>query len=157
RLIVSSRTYRQASGTNAEDERRDPGNVHLWRWPARRLEAEALRDSMLLASGELDRRVGGPSELAERGGKSLRRSLYLFQLRDHPPHMQSLFDGPAGMEASCPRRHLSTSPLQPLFLLNSEFSLARARALARRIAAIAGEDPAARIDLAVRLALGRPP
>jgi hypothetical protein len=157
RLIVSSRAYRQGSDRSAENERRDPGNLNLWRWAPRRLEAEALRDCMLLASGEIDRRLGGPSEPPERSGGSLRRSLYLFQRRDHPPAMQSLFDGPAGMEASCPRRHLSTSPLQPLFLLNSDFAIARGRAMAKRVAAAAGDDPAARIDLAVRLALGRPP
>src|SRR5207249_104733 len=84
----------------------------------RRLEAEAIRDAWLAASGELDRTIGGASTTDE---KSRRRSLYLFQKREAPPQMQALFDGPFGMTESCGRRQTTTVALQPLYLLNSSF------------------------------------
>jgi hypothetical protein len=166
RLIVHSATYRQASRPHAGNARIDPQNVYLWRWQPRRLEAEAIRDAMLSVSGELLPTIGGPgvalvkdkfaNEIPEENGTPLRRSLYLEQRRDMFPRMQMLFDGPTANE-SCPRRHVSTVPLQPLFLLNSPFVLERARAFARRVAARAGPDPDRQGEEERLLALGRPP
>jgi hypothetical protein len=154
RLIVLSSAYRQSSIDDAGNARIDPENDLLWRWSARRLEAEAIRDLTLAASGELDRTAGGPA--APAGEEALRRSLYLLQKRDGFPEMQALFDGPPAGE-SCARRHVSTVALQPLYLLNSAFLTGRAAAFAGRVARAAGDDLAGRAAAAFRLALGRPP
>jgi hypothetical protein len=155
RLIVLSNTYAQASTGNAPNAKTDPDNHYLWRWQPRRLEAEAIRDAYLAVAGELDRRVGGPSVPAN--DKSLRRGLYLLQKREAPPPLQALFDGPIAMTESCARRQVTTVALQPLYLLNSEFSVQRAEALARRVERLAGGDRAKQIAAAYRLALGRQP
>ena len=154
RLIVLSSTYRQSATRSAENARRDPDNHYLWRWTPRRLEAEAIRDCWLAVSGELDRKVGGPSTSDE---KSLRRSIYLLQKREVPPYQQGLFDGPIAMTESCARRQTTTVALQPLYLLNSSFSVERAKALAARVQKLAGDERDAQIAAVVRLALGRVP
>jgi mono/diheme cytochrome c family protein len=155
RLIVTSNTYRQSAQGAAGNTKIDPDNTYWWRWQPRRLEAEAIRDGMLAVSGELDRKRGGASDPAD--GKSRRRSRYVFQRRDHPPASQALFDGPSAVLESCPQRHVSTVPLQALYLLNNEFSLSRAAALARRVRSVAGDDRERQIETAFVLALGRRP
>jgi hypothetical protein len=155
RLMVCSSTYRQSALRHAGNAKIDPDNQLWWRWQPRRLEAEVIRDSLLTVSGELDRKAGGPS--APPGDEqSLRRSLYLFQKRDHPPAVQGLFDGPTAAAESCARRQVSTVPLQSLYLLNSEFVLNRARALARRVLART-VDQNDQIEHTFVLTLGRPP
>jgi hypothetical protein len=155
RLIVTSATYRQGAKPYASNARIDPENRLWWRWSPRRLEAEAIRDAMMAVSDELDRHAGGASD--QDTGKSLRRSLYLFQRRGKAPAFQPLFDGPNEVPESCSRRHVSTVPLQALYLLNNDFAFARARAFARRVRASAGADRARQIETAFALALGRPP
>ncbi len=155
RLIVGSRAYRRSSQHHEANARLDPDNVLLWRWSPRRLEAEAIRDAMLTVSGELDPTVGGPSDPDE--SKSVRRTLYLFQKRERPPAVQGLFDGPSAAAESCPRRNVSTVPLQPLYLLNNAFAVCRAEAFARRVREQAGRDLARQIEAAFELALGRAP
>jgi hypothetical protein len=155
RLIVQSNTYAQASTGNVPNAKTDPDNHYLWRWQPRRLEAEAIRDAYLAVAGELDRRVGGPSVPAN--DKSLRRGFYLRQKREAPSPLQALFDGPIDMTESCARRQVTTVALQPLYLLNSEFSVQRAEAFARRVERLAGNDRAKQIAAAYRLALGRQP
>ena len=115
-LIVNSATYRQSSEYSKENAEIDPGNRNYWRWTPRRLEAEAIRDCVLSVSGQLDAARGGPSVAVN----SKRRSLYLKQRRHGLPHQQQLFDS-AGGNLSCSRRRVSTTPLQPLWLLNSQF------------------------------------
>jgi Protein of unknown function (DUF1553)/Protein of unknown function (DUF1549) len=154
RLIVLSRTYRQASHPHAGNEKLDPENLYLWHWRPRRLEAETIRDSLLAVSGELDRTPGGPSDTDEQ---TLRRSLYLFQKRDQPPQMQGLFDGPSAVTESCPKRFVSTVPLQALYLVNNDFVLKRAEALARRILAQSGTSREQQVEAAFRFTLGRTP
>jgi hypothetical protein len=168
RLIVCSSTYRQSAAFNSDYARIDPDNQYLWRWAPRRLESEAIRDSVLAVSGELARQIGGPGvPLVERNKYTtvdppreregvFRRSLYIQQMRDGMPPMQQLFDGPTANE-SCPRRHVSTVSLQPLFLLNSDYMLNRARTFANRVAAVAGSDHNRQIETAYQLALGRKP
>jgi hypothetical protein len=169
RLIVTSATYRQSSQFNAEHAKIDPDNRWLWHWRPRRLESESIRDALLAVSGELVREIGGPSvalvdrdrykstePLREREGIPMRRSIYLRQMRDAMPPMQLLFDGPTANE-SCGRRHVSTVSLQPLFLLNSEFMLNRAKAFAGRVTALAGNDRKRQIEEGYQLALGRLP
>ena len=156
RLIVLSNTYRQASKPNAENEKVDPDNKYVWRWSPRRLEAEAIRDSVLFVSGELRPTMGGPSVLPEDDGKKLCRTLYLRQKRGDFPAVQMMFDGPTANE-SCTRRYTSTVPLQPLYLMNNEFILRRAEAFAARVLASAGNDATVQVEKAFLMSLGRSP
>lgn len=156
RLIVLSNTYRQASRFRAECAEIDPDNQFYWRWTPRRLEAEAIRDSILAVSGELDLARGGPGIAPDSPESDRRRTVYLRQKRQEMPVLQELFDG-AGAVESCSRRRTSTVPLQPLYLLNSEFVVERAGAFARRVARAGGADVQARVNIAFALALGRQP
>lgn len=143
RLILGSATYRQSHRYDAQRSRLDPDNRTWWRWEPRRLEAEAIRDCMLAAAGDLDETLGGPSERDETS----RRGLYRHQKRDALPSQQVLFDGSVGI-ASCSRRRVSTNGLQPLWLLNNAFSQRAAKRLAERSSDVAK---------AFRTVLGRPP
>jgi hypothetical protein len=156
RLIVLSSTYRQASLHNKRNAEIDAENVYLWRWSPRRLEAEAIRDSVLVAAGTLDTRAGGPSVPADQVERSNRRTVYLWQKRDAFPAVQTLFDGSQAVE-SCPGRSVTTVALQPLYLLNSEFMVAQAKSLAERIAKDAGDEREKRIATAFLRAVGRLP
>ena len=132
RLILRSNTFRQSALFSASNADRDPGNEALWRWKPRRLEAEAIRDSSLVVAGLLDETLGGPSVSRGEESNSYRRSLYLQQKRDNLPHQQMLFDG-AGAVTSCAKRRVSTTGLQPLWMLNSDFMQSIGRKLADRI------------------------
>jgi mono/diheme cytochrome c family protein len=178
RLIVLSNMYRQSARSNPRNAEVDPENKYWWRWSPRRLDAETIRDAVLAVSGELDLSFGGlsisfGSSSASDGGEldptfaeqnlgpkqesnKPRRSLYTRQLRNNFPIMQRLFDGPSANE-TCPRRHVSTVPLQPLYLLNNPFILRQAELFAVRVLAKAGQDPLQQIESAFALALGRPP
>ena len=122
-----------------------------------RVEAEVLRDTQLAIAGLLDRRIGGPSVPVEGREASNRRNLYLFQKRGNPPSMQGLFDGPSEASESCPQRHVSTTPLHALFLLNNEFTLRAAFALAQRVESLAAPDRERQIDVLFHEVLSRPP
>lgn len=156
RQIVLSSTYRQRRTHHAQHAQIDPDNRLLWTWPRRRLEAEAIRDSVLVVSGELDRSVGGVSVPPEREEQSLRRTIYLFQQRSQMPSVMAMFDAPDGI-ASCARRSVSTVALQPLFMLNSDFMARRATAMADTVRRQAGRDPDQQIKLAFQRSLGRQP
>jgi hypothetical protein len=166
RLILTSAAYRQSSTPRADLAKRDPDDRLLGRFPLRRLDAEALRDTMLSVAGDLDRRAGGPYVPSQRSVEGAvvvpekqegarRRSIYLQQRRTQVVTLLQLFDAPA-MAATCGTRTTSTVPLQALTLLNSEFARARARAFARRLYE-AGPNAGERLTLAFRLAYGRPP
>ena len=155
RLILRSNTYRQSSHFHADNEKRDPDNRLLWRWKPRRLEAEAIRDSVLAVSGLLDRRVGGPSVPVAKAGRSLRRSIYLQQKRARLPAFMKAFDSPNTV-VSCTRRRTSTVAPQALHLLNSRFMQQAAAGLASRVDALSKKqsDQAAH---ALQLVLHRKP
>ena len=153
RLILQSNTWRQSATPNAAHAKLDPSNNALWRWQPRRLEAEAIRDSVLGIAGQLDPKRGGPSVPRAEAETSRRRSVYLQQKRDNLPHQQMLFDGDRTV-ASCARRRTSTVPLQPLFLLNSKFMQRNAKAFATRIPE---GEPAAQLRSAFQMALARDP
>ena len=155
RLILNSSTFRQSSAWSAGNARLDPDNHYLWRWQPRRLEAEALRDSMLAVAGILDPEKGGPSVSQNAVDSSNRRSLYLQQKRDNLPHQQMLFDG-APAVVSCSRRSISTVASQPLYLLNSVFSQRVSAAFAKRVARKSAK-PGLQAAYAIELALQRPP
>jgi hypothetical protein len=167
RLIVLSATYRQSSAWRLDGQELDPENRLLWRFPVRRLDAEAVRDGMLCAAGELDTRQGGPYvptqrlpegnvEVDETLPDARRRSIYLQQRRTQVATLLELFDAPA-IVGNCTFRTASTVPLQSLALLNSSFALARARALARRLEREVGLDTDMRVKAAFVWACGRPP
>lgn len=134
KLIVMSATYRQASLERADLIDGDPQNRLLARQASFRLEAEVVRDVALQASGQLDRRVGGPSVrpplssditaysrnrdwVLSEGGDGYRRGLYILYRRATPYPMLQMFDAP-DTTTSCARRDRSNSPLQALTLLN---------------------------------------
>ena len=143
RLIVTSSVYRQSSAPRPEAARVDPDNRLLARFPLRRLDAEAIRDAMLAASGELDDRPGGPYVPTDRtdsgevvvdesAAGATRRSVYLQQRRTQIASLLEVFDAPS-IVTTCTRRLPSTIPLQSLSLLNSDFVVARAHKLAERL------------------------
>lgn len=153
RLILGSNTYRQSAAFHEGNAERDPENLAYWRWQPRRLEAEAIRDSILAVAGVLDLEAGGPSVPLKEAESSNRRSLYLQQKRDKLPHQQMLFDS-ANAVTSCSRRRVSTVSLQPLYLLNSAFIQRTAKAFAERVSKEVGET-AGQARRAIELALGR--
>ena len=156
RLIVNSATWKQRANGVAEAGQ-SADDALLTAWPRRRMEAEAIRDSMLVASGELDRTIGGESVPADQESQNHRRGMYLFQTRDAPPEFQALFDGPTALTEACLQRQVSTSALQSLYLLNNSFSLQRSVALAKRIRQTAGDDLSQQVIAGFRFALGRAP
>ncbi len=158
RLILTSNTYQQSAVPLVAKQRQaeaDPDNEFLWHWQPRRLEAETIRDAMLAVSDELDRTAGGASVPIDEREASVRRSLYLFQKRGVATEVLSLFDGPVEASESCGLRHVSTTPLQSLYLLNGRFVLDRAKALAAEVRE-AG-DRRAQIEAAFLRVLGRRP
>ena len=167
RTILNSATYRQSSQLNEVAFAVDPDNRLLWRQPVRRLDAESIRDGMLFVSGSLERRLGGPYVATTRSSAaevvvnessagSARRSVYLQQRRTQTLSLLNLFDAPA-VTFNCVQRPTTTMPLQSLSQLNSEFALARAAALARRLEHEAPPDPRHRARLAFEFAAGRAP
>jgi hypothetical protein len=176
RLMVLSRTYRQSSLHPLAEayEQRDPDNRWLWRANRRRLDAEALRDSILWISGHLDQRIGGPSFRAVIDSEALeglsmkaeayqasspedtqRRSLYMFVKRSLAVPMMTVFDccdntTPAG------RRDVTIVAPQALTLLNNRAIWEESRQVARILQAAGGED-VARIRTAWRRVLARDP
>ncbi|CAN5176661.1 DUF1549 and DUF1553 domain-containing protein [soil metagenome] len=177
RLMVTSRTYRQASHGSGQPWqaalKADPANRLLSRMPRRRLEGEAIRDSFLSVSGLLNRDGGGPSvrpplpkevtstllhnqwEVTEDADGHRRRSIYLFVRRNLRYPIFDVFDRPDS-HTSCSRRSTSTTAPQSLMLLNSEFSLTTATALAGRVAAASDHAPD-QVARAYALLFSRPP
>ncbi|MDP3069348.1 MAG: DUF1549 and DUF1553 domain-containing protein, partial [Opitutaceae bacterium] len=168
RLIMLSRTYRLATARSAEAVARDPGNELLAGFPRRRLEAEAIRDALLAAGGNLDLSPAGahpfppPHEWKftqhnpfKAVYASNRRSVYLMTQRIQRHPYLAIFDG-ADPSASTPARAISTTPLQALYLLNDSFVHDQASRVAARIIAGAPTDRG-RIERAYELLLARPP
>jgi hypothetical protein len=142
KLIMMSTVYRQASRRDPAKDAVDPENALYGRYPVRRLDAESLRDRILFVSGRLDRRpFGPPVPVAEDTvgqvlpqGDSPRSSLYLQVLRTKPVSLLAAFDAPV-MAVNCDRRIPSTTAPQSLLLMNSEFVLKEASAVASRLRA----------------------
>ncbi len=131
REIVLSAAYRERSENNAANFQVDPDNRYHWRFPLARLDAEALRDSMLFVSGKLDPAVGGEA-VPLTSQTNFRRTVYGKISRRAVDPMLRLFDFP-DPNTTAERRLLTTVPLQRLFLLNSEFLMAQGRFLAKRL------------------------
>ncbi|WP_337175978.1 PSD1 and planctomycete cytochrome C domain-containing protein [Paludisphaera sp.] len=171
RLMVLSAAYRQSSRIDPKAREVDAQNRLVWRVSPRRLEAEAVRDAILVASGQLDDRMGGPGyniweensnyvaiykPRAELGADAFRRMIYQFKPRSQQDPTFGSFDCPDAALVA-PRRNTSTTALQALDLLNSGFVVQQAEAFARRVAAEAGPDPEKQVERAFALALSRPP
>jgi hypothetical protein len=178
RLIVTSATYRQ-SATTSHGAKADPGNKLLWRMSRRRLEAEAVRDSVLTAAGTLNRQLGGPSvrvplepevyDLIFTEGEPdglwhvtpdprqhTRRSVYLFNKRNVRLPMLEALDFPDTVN-SCAVRPVSTFAPQALILMNGPFMQEQGKALAVTLAKECGPDAAKQVELLYRRAVGRSP
>jgi hypothetical protein len=169
RLIVTSATYRQSSTPRPEALAIDAGSRLLWRFPTRRLEAEAIRDTILSVSGKLDLRMGGPgfsffepndnyvrvyAPKKEFGPDTYRRMVYGTVVRQRPDGVFGVFDCPdAGQIA--PKRTRSTTPLQALNLMNSGFTMQQSGFLAERLNQEVGNDPKAQARRAFALAFQR--
>ncbi len=170
RLITLSATYRQSARIDAAAALIDADSRLLWRYPPRRMEAEAIRDSMLLTTGELNLAMGGPgfNFFKSRGGldgfppveqfgpEQMRRMIYSHKVRMESVPIFGAFDCPdAGQPAS--RRTQSTTAIQALNLFNSSYVIDRSHALAARIKREAPDDVAAQVDAAFKQVLGRKP
>ncbi len=170
RSIVLSATYRQGSASRPEAVLKDADSRLVWRYPSRRLEAEAIRDAMLAVNGQLNRTVDGRGYnlFNKRGGLSgftpiesftgegLRRMVYAHKVRRERDGVFGAFDCPDGGQSAA-RRSESTTPIQALNLFNSRFTIEQAEAFANQLKQQVGDDTEAQIRQAYRLALNRSP
>ncbi|MFO0898093.1 MAG: PSD1 and planctomycete cytochrome C domain-containing protein [Pirellulales bacterium] len=158
RELVLSATYQQASQADAAALAADPENRWLGRMNRRRLGVEAWRDAVLAAAGKLEPGVGGPS-IDPLDPAQTRRTLYAAVSRLELNRLLALFDYP-DPNLHADRRLETTTPLQKLFVLNSPFLVAQAKAVAERTAPAEGEsslDSAGQVDAVYRAVLGRAP
>ncbi len=169
RRIMLSRVYRLSCQDDAAALATDPGNQWFWRMNQRRLEAETIRDAMLLASGQLDlhRPSGSPVQKLGEGiiGRNIRstdladqqvtRSVYLPIVRGAVPEMLSLFDFPEPSIIGGVR-NVTTVPTQALFMMNSPQVIDNANKLAQRLTEQI-DDPSDRVRQAYRLTVSRSP
>jgi hypothetical protein len=170
RRLVLSRAYRMSTADNSHAAAIDPENRLLWRANLRRLDAESLRDAMLVASGKLDLQVGGPNILDTKvlhvakadvpteysyQFKDARRSVYTPAFRNRVHELFEVFDFASNNAAVAERTVTTVSP-QALWMLNSPFVMEQAGAAAE-LALSRDEADDARIERAFRVTLGRRP
>lgn len=167
KLILTSSAYQQSSSRDSafaiQAQQSDPQNRLLWKQNFKRLEAEAIRDSLLFLSGALDSNMYGfpvgirslPSGEVIVGDGDLpqRRSIYLRNKRSAPVSILQLFDQP-DIETNCIRRSQSTVPLQALSLMNSDVANLTAEAFAEQVLSGGEQDLVSR---SVISAYGRQP
>lgn len=171
RLVVTSAAYRQRSVMNPKAARLDSGNRLLWRQNPRRLDAEAIRDSVLSVTGKLNPERGGPGfrdfEYKEAYApiytyvtpdkpELWKRSIYRFIVRTTPHKFLTTLDCPDPASLT-PVRNRTTTPLQSLAMLNNEFMLKQAGYFSERIKADAGDDAERQVSRAFELAFSRAP
>ena len=176
REIMLSAAYQVSSSGSQKNFQIDSQNYLLWRANRRRLDAEALRDSLLFVAGRLELQVGGPavwltenyatksgpdgeadkySQAAEWvTGLRSRRTIYGHIARQRPDHTLALFDFP-NPAATSERRFATSTPLQRLFFLNSDFVVRQAEGVASRLKP--ETDAAARIRKVYQILFGRYP
>lgn len=155
REIVFSSAYRQTSRATPRHLAVDPENRLLGRMSRRRLEVEAWRDSILTAAGKLELKIGGPPQALSSAG-NLRRTLYGIVTRRDLDDLLRLYDFP-DPTAHSPARFHTTTPLQQLFVLNSEFIGKQATALAQRVRTEVPNDLPGQVKRAHLLLFGRLP
>jgi len=171
RCILLSAAFQQSSAPRADAAAIDADARYLWRYQPRRLEAEAIRDSMLAASGALDLKMGGPGfylmdvvtenvmhyfPKESYTPAEYRRMVYLFRIRAAQDGVFGSFDCPDGGSVMA-KRSRSNTPLQALNLFNSSFILQQSEILAQRLQREAGAEPEAQVKLAFRLFYAREP
>ena len=171
RLMVNSASYRQSSAFRRKAATADADNQWLWRFSPHRLEAEAARDAMLAASGQLNPLVGGPSfrpfTITEFNAAFYhpmdgpdpdlnRRTVYRVNVNSGKDPLLDAFDCP-DPAVKTPRRGITTTPLQALELMNNAFVQRQAQELAKRARTTAGEDLRGAVRIAYLLTLGRAP
>jgi hypothetical protein len=175
RLILSSNAYRMSTEWNETYGSKDPEARLLWRMPYKRLEVEAIRDSILAVSGRLNTKMFGPSVLPEIPPAALegssdpdkiwkasseeeasRRTVYVFLKRSMIVPMLDVLDLCDTARTAAKRQNTSVAT-QALTLFNGDFVNRQARYFAERLRREAGDDRGKQIDLAWRLALARPP
>jgi hypothetical protein len=172
RQIMLSATYRQSTGdpaaaTYAKAIAVDPNNNLYWRFDRRRMSAEELRDSLLVASRQIDLIPGGPHALPPASTWSYsqhvpfagvaetdKRSIYQMTLRNRRNPFMALFDG-ADPNATTPQRQVTTVPTQSLYFLNDPFFHGQAEKVARRI--VSQPDDTNRLNDLFRIVLQRMP
>lgn len=173
RLILNSQTYQQQSrhSEDAAGVRVDAENRLLWRQNSSRLEAEAIRDSVLLVSGKLNNEKGGPGfedftyqeayapiyrYITADKPAQWRRSIYRYVVRTTPNRFLTSFDcpDPANLTA---KRITTTTPLQSLVLYNNDFMLQQSRYFAQRVQTETNGNAAAEVDRVYELSLSRLP
>ncbi len=175
RLLMLSSAYRASSVAGEQALERDPDNLYLSRMNRRRLDADALRDTILSVAGTLNLKMGGVGVIPPLTGEEIlaarmphlwpanpdpaehnRRSVYLQVKRSLALPMLQIFDAP-DTSTSCARRETSTVAPQALALMNSTFTSEQAGAFAARLREHGGDDKGALVDAGWRWALGRPP
>jgi hypothetical protein len=173
RLILTSETYRQNSAWNEDAAREDPENKLLWRFPYKRLDVEAIRDSMLAAAGNLNRQMYGPAAFlpipavvieahtdkqaawnTSPEAQTHRRTVYAFVKRTLLVPMLETLDFCDTTSSSEKRAITSVAP-QALTLFNGDFVNRQAEELAQRLVREAGREGERQIELAFRLTLTR--
>lgn len=168
RQLVLSETFRQSGDSPAAGREIDPSDRLLHHYPTRRLEAEAIRDSLLAVSGRLDRSLYGrpirPHRSAIDSQKRLfsgpvdgrgRRSIYLEMSVMQPPEFLVGFNLP-DLKIPVGRRDVTNVPSQALILMNSQFVNAMSSIWAEQLVNDASNDPETRMAAMFRTALGRP-
>ena len=176
RLLMTSEAYRMVSSYNdPASSTADPDNQLLWRYRPQRLEAEALRDSIMTVSGGIDLTVGGPpvfphvpEEILKTSGKKghwdnhpdgpdvWRRSVYVYRRRSLGFPFFDIFDLPDQNQTAA-ARNVSTVATQALTLMNNQFVLRQAELFAERLEQAAPGDLDQQVELAYRIALTRTP
>ena len=159
RQMILTSTYQQDSQISERSEQLDADNRLYSRMPMRRLDAEELRDAILVAADALNDTGGGPSEPVQVHPSGLvltgqRRSIYVQQLRKHPPSLLDSFDLPA-MNPNCLQRTDSLVPTQALHLWNDTVIRQLASRFADRLNATTSVEQ--QIEKVYWIALGRPP
>ena len=154
KLILMSAVWQQSAyhPHASENRQQDLADDLLWRANVRRLQAEQLRDAMLVASGELQPNLGGRSVDAS----SPRRALYVKRYRNTPNAFLHSFDVADGLK-SVSERNVTTTPTQSLLMINGQYPLQRARKLAERLLASEFTSTSSLLDYACQLTWGRSP
>jgi len=168
RRVVLSRTFRMSARRLSGSTSIDPLNRLLRHYPARRLDAESIRDAVLATSGRLDLKLGGPSIYPFREQPNADRRLFVGPLDGHgrrslyiktnlmePTRFLSVFNTPGGKVVEG-RRDFSNVPAQALAMLNDPFVIGQAKAWGEQLVAGSHGDPSRRIDAMFQLALSRP-
>lgn len=166
RLMMTSATYRQSSAVTPALEKADPENKLLSRMPMKRMEAEAVYDTMLLIAKKLDESPFGPPEpvvIRDDGlvtpvgtSKGWHRGIYVEQRRTKLPTVMESFDLPA-MSPNCVDRSISVIAPQALHMMNDGMIEKLAESFAQRVRNEAGDDLEKQIARAYWIALSRPP